>query len=47
MTRSMLTSRRAFLTSAAVLPAALPCVVLAEPAQDNVRADLLALITEL
>lgn len=43
MTGNNLTSRRAFLTSAA----ALPCAALAEPMQDNVRADLLSLITEL
>lgn len=47
MIRSTLTSRRAFLTSAAVLPAALPCAAMAESVQDNVKADLLALIAEL
>lgn len=47
MTRSMLTSRRAFMTSAVALPAILPCAAMAEPAQDNVRADLLALVMEL
>jgi len=47
MTRSTVTNRRAFLASAALLPAALPCTAMAEPKQDKERADLLALITEL
>jgi hypothetical protein len=47
MTRSILTSRRAFLAGTVVMPVVLPCAAMTEPTQENVRADLLALVAEL
>lgn len=47
MTRLVMTSRRTFLASAAILPVALPCTSLAESTPGKEQAGLLALITDL
>jgi len=47
MTGARLTSRRAFMAGAAILPVAMTSTALAAPLQNQERAQILTLITEL